>query len=109
VGASPPRSDRLFEVGGEQAHIELPEALGLHMPLQGTGVQSSPQRPFGQLGARPGERRDPFGDLVTRRQQVLGWHLPRHQADPFGLLGATSRPVSMISKAREAPIARGRR
>ena len=65
----------------------LPEALGLHMPLQGTGVQSSPQRPFGQLGARPGERRDPFGDLVTRRQQVLGWHLPRHQADPFGLLG----------------------
>ena len=82
------RGDRFFEVGGEQAHVELAQAFGLHVPLQASGVQSTPQRALGQLDSRPGERRDPLGHLVagvdsrSSSGTVLG-----HQPDAFGLLG----------------------
>ena len=36
------RGDRFLEVGGEQTHEELSQALGLHVPLQASGVQSTP-------------------------------------------------------------------
>ena len=36
------RRDRFFEVAGEQTDEELSQALGLHVPLQASGVQSTP-------------------------------------------------------------------
>src|ERR1700716_2629213 len=33
------RRNRFFEVGGEQTHEKLPQALGLHVPLQAGGLK----------------------------------------------------------------------
>src|SRR5215212_8956637 len=49
------RRDRFFEVAGEQTDEELSQALGLHVPFQASGVQSTPQCALGQLGSRPRE------------------------------------------------------
>src|SRR3982074_1253771 len=81
------RGDRFFEVGGEQAHEELSQALGLHVPLQTSGVQSTPQCALGQLDSRPGERRHPLGQLVARVEQVVLRYGPRDKADAFGFVG----------------------
>src|SRR5208283_2047841 len=59
------RGNRFFEVGGEQANEKLSQALGLHVPFQATGVQSTPQCAFGQLDSRPREGRYPCGDRVA--------------------------------------------
>ena len=79
--------NRFLEVGGEQTDEKLSQALGLHMPFQATGVQSTPQRAFGQLDSRPGEHRDPGRDRIAGVQQLAFRHLARHQPDPLGLLG----------------------
>ena len=81
------RRDRFFEVGGEQTDEELSKAFGLHVPLQATGIQSTPQCALGQLDSRPGERRDPLGHLVANVEQVVIGHGARHQADAFGFVG----------------------
>ena len=62
------RRHRFFEVGGEQADEELAQAFGLHVPLQASGVQSTPQCALGQLDSRPGERRDPLRHLIAGRR-----------------------------------------
>src|SRR5690349_6097023 len=36
------RGDGFFEVAGEQTDEELSQALGLHVPFQASGVQSTP-------------------------------------------------------------------
>src|SRR5271156_5320176 len=65
------RGNSLFEVGGEQTNEELPQALGLHVPLQASGVQSTPQCAFGQLESRPRESRYSLGHLIARFQQLV--------------------------------------
>src|SRR4051812_17098533 len=62
--------DRFFEVAGEQTHEQLSKALGLHVPFQASGVQSTPQCALGQLGSGPRERRDPLAELIANVEQL---------------------------------------
>src|SRR5581483_8698203 len=64
------RGNRLFEVGGEQANEELAQALGLHVPFQASGVESTPQCALGQLDSRSGEGRDSFGHRIAGLEQL---------------------------------------
>src|SRR5690625_4175477 len=81
------RSDGFLEVAGQQAHVELSEPLGLHVPLQTPGIESAPERPLGQFGARPGEPRDPLGHVVAALEQVVTVDHPGDQADALGFGG----------------------
>src|SRR3954453_10684816 len=80
------RRDCFFEVAGEQTDEELSQALGLHMPFQASGVQSTPKRALGQLGSRPRERPDPLAELIANVEKLIVRHGARHEADAFGFL-----------------------
>ena len=57
------RGDRFFEVSGEQAHIELPEALGLHMPSRVPA--SSPVHSVRLVSSTPGRENAAICEAIS--------------------------------------------